>query len=124
MQTTSGLTATNVQSAVDEMNTKVNGKASTDWICRYTASYGSPASIPLGTNYGSIMIIGCVQGIGGVAILVRITNNNIASTIDMYTGNTFSNSNLTIAYTDYRLVLTQNSSVSGNSIFTAIKVGF
>lgn len=120
----SGLTATNVQTAIDEVNTEVNSKASTNWINQYTASYGNPAKIPLGTNYGSVMIIGCVQAIGGVAILIKITTGSISSTIDMYTGNTFSNANLTIAYTNQQLVLTQNSSVSGNSIFIATKVGF
>ncbi len=31
--TDSGLTATDVQAAIDEVNTKVNSKASTNWIC-------------------------------------------------------------------------------------------
>ena len=122
--TDSGLTATDIQAAIDEVKTIADSKASKSWINYYTASYGNPAKIPLGTNYGSVMILGCVQGIGGVAILLKITTGNLTSTINMYTGNTFSNANLTIAYTNPNVVLTQNSTVSGNSVFIVMKVGF
>jgi hypothetical protein len=122
--TDSGLTATDIQTAIDEVNTKVNSKASTNWICYYEASYGNPAKISMGVNYASILLIGCVQGIGGVAILIKITTGSISSTIDMYTGNTFSNSNLTIAYTNQQLVLTQNSTSGGRSFFIATRIGF
>lgn len=123
LNTVSGLSATNVQDAIDEI---VDTKASDEWINKYSTTYNVGILVEgLGT-YASVMIVGCVQGIGGVAILVKITNNAIASTIDMYTGSAFSNSNLSIMFnqTTHALYLTPMASTSGRSNFVVIRCGF
>ena len=124
LNTVSGLSATNVQGAIDEVDGLLDTKASSNWINQYTASSGNPATIANIGNFGSVMLIGCAQGIGGVAILIKITSNAISSIIDMYTGNPFSSSYLSITFdsTTHSVILT--TSASSNSYFIAIKSGF
>ena len=50
------------------------------------------------SSYGSFLIMGTFGGIGGVVIACTVSGGNLGSTINLLTGATWSNTNLTITY--------------------------
>lgn len=66
--------------------------------------------MPNATNYGSVLVFGFAQGIGGVCIAVQITNSAIGQVRDLYSGSAFSNSYLSFSFTNGVLKITSTSS--------------
>ena len=95
------------------------GNLNTNGIITATFNSGNPLVIDTFQSYGSCIILGFVQGIGGVAILMQFTNNTIGRCINMYTGENFSNSNLSFSFSSHTLTITQTSAAV--STLTIIK---
>ena len=112
--------ATNTKSYID---TGLNGKASKNLIDWYQSKSGSPAIVNGVGGYAVVMVIGFAQGIGAVAILIKVNNSAITSTIDMFTGQPFTSSTLTFTYVSADFQLKINSTNANNSTFTVIKGG-
>ena len=107
-----------------EVDTLINGKASKSLIDYYQSKAGNPAVVNGIGGYASILILGFAQGIGAVAILIKINNATIASTIDLYTGQPFTSASLTFSYSSASFQLSINTTNANNSTFTVIKGGF
>lgn len=106
-----------------QVDSLLNGKASKNLIDYYQSKSGSPAVVAGVGGYASVMVIGFAQGVGAIAILLKINNAAIASQIDMFTGAAYTGAQVTFSY-NYSLsqlsIITTNAS---NSTFTVIKGG-
>lgn len=118
---------TNTKDYIDSketlLTTAINGKASKSLIDVYQSKSGSPAVIAGIGGYATVMVIGFAQGIGAVAILIKINNSAIASTIDLFTGQSFTSASLTFTYVSADFQLKINTTNANNSTFTVIKGG-
>jgi hypothetical protein len=72
-----------------------------------------------GTAYGMFLILGFIQMIGPKMIAIQTGSTGIISCIDMLTGQTFSNQNITFSFADNALTI--ETTGSGTSTFTIIK---
>lgn len=119
--------ATNTKAYIDgkeaSLTTAINGKASKSLIDVYQSKSGSPAVIAGIGGYATVMVIGFAQGVGAVAILIKINNSAIASTIDLFTGQSFTSASLTFTYVSADFQLKINTTNANNSTFTVIKGG-
>lgn len=119
--------ATNTKAYIDgkeaSLTTAINGKASKSLIDVYQSKSGSPAVIAGIGGYATVMVIGFAQGVGAVAILIKINNSAIASTIDLFTGQSFTSASLTFTYVSADFQLKINTTNATNSTFTVIKGG-
>lgn len=141
--TDSGLTATNVQDAIDEVyQSKTASYGGTDlslvttgekynWdnkaqgylIRNMQIKSGSPGVISNTGGYSTMMVLGFAQSIGAVAVLIKINNNSITNTIDMFTGSAFSSAVLTFSYSSSAQQFTISSTNANTSALTVIKAG-
>ena len=106
-----------------ETNTLLNGKASRSLIDWYQSKAGSPAVVAGVGGYAVVMVLGFAQGVGAIAILVKINNAAIASQIDMFTGAAYTGSQVTFTYNNSLSQLSINTTNASNSTFTVIKGG-
>ena len=106
-----------------ETNTLLNGKASKNLIDYYQSKSGSPAVVAGVGGYAVVMVIGFAQGVGAIAVLIKINNAAIASQIDMFTGTAFTNASVTFTYNYSLSQLSINTTNASNSTFTVIKGG-
>ncbi len=92
-------------------------------IQRFSLTQNQVGLVRLYGAYGSCILLGFVQGIGGVAILIIVSNTSITTLKDLSTGNAFNNGYLKIslASTGGSRDIQVQPTGSGTSTFTAIK---
>lgn len=91
-----------------------------NYLKHFDITSSSPASITIGA-YGTAIILGMIQGIGGVAILVQIQGGAIKKVINMIDGSDFSNDNILFSFSTNVLTITPTS--SSDSRITVIAGG-
>jgi hypothetical protein len=112
--TTSGLSATQVQSAIDKVVSQIDTKTPKSIITNYILNSSNPVSVTGIGGYAVLLVIGFAQGIGSVSLILTITNNAL-TVVNMKDGTTFSNSNLTFSYSSSTHIVTitsPNASIS------------
>lgn len=116
-----GTTAYNPSGGVVSLPASLTGD---ERIQRFQLTQNQVGLVRLQQNYGACILLGFVQGIGGVAILIIVSNNSISVLKDLSTGNAFSNSYLKItlsAVSSGARDINVQPTGAGTSIFTAIK---
>lgn len=106
-----------------QVDSLLSGKASKNLIDYYQSKSGSPAVVAGVGGYATVMVIGFAQGVGAIAILLKINNASIASQIDMFTGTAYTGSQVTFTYNYSLSQLSINTTNASNSTFTVIKGG-
>ena len=100
-----------------------NSKAQGYLIRNMHISSSAPGVISNTGGYATMMVLGFAQSIGAVAVLIKINNNSITSTIDMFTGSAFSSAALTFSYSSSAQQFTISSTAASTSVLTVIKAG-
>lgn len=114
--TSSGVTATNVQGAIDEVVDDV------DKLHMRTGRFNSanPLVLPIPSSaYGVYIIFGFFQGIGAVLLDVRIVNRAISKIYNLRENTEFSSSNYSFTYSS-TTGLTITSTIESQSYYTAL----
>lgn len=93
--------------------------AAGNYFRRIELSAGESATIPLGGNYGAVLLAGLAQGIGSLLLGITVNNGSIASVRNLMTAADFSNSYLTFSFASYALTITNGYS-SGTDRFTLL----
>ena len=137
---TSGLSATDVQSAVDEVNSHAQNRAAAsggtavslvttgdkyNWnnaVLKFGINSSNYATIWGVGSYSVLLVFGFAQGIGCVSLIVNISNNAL-SVVSMGTGTAWSSSNLTFSYNSTGKYVIIQSPQSSYSYLTVIKGG-
>lgn len=115
-----GSTAYNPTNGIISLPASLTGD---ERIQRFSLTQNSVGQVRLYDSYGSCILLGFVQGIGGVAVLIIVSNTSISTLKDLSTGNAFNNSYLKITLgtgSGYRDIRVQPTA-AGTSVFTAIK---
>ena len=115
-----GSTAYNPTSGIVSLPATLTGN---ERIQRFELTQNQVGLVRLQQNYGACILLGFVQGIGGVAILIIVSNNSISVLKDLSTGNAFSNSYLkiTLSASGGARDINVQPTAAGTSVFTAIK---
>ena len=105
-------TGTTVQTAIDNIGS---------CLVTTTTTPAKDATIPTksGSAYGMFLILGFIQMIGSKMIAIQTGSTGIISCIDVLTGQTFSNQNITFSFADNALTI--ETTGSGTSTFTIIR---
>lgn len=114
--TSSGLNATDVQGAIDEVVDDV------DKLHMRTGQFNSanPLVLPIPSSaYGVYIIFGFFQGIGTVLLDVRIVNRAISKIYNLRENTEFSSSNYSFTYSS-TTGLTITSTIESQSYYTAL----
>lgn len=116
-----GSTAYNPNGGVISLPASLTGD---ERIQRFSLTQNQVGLVRLQGAYGSCILLGFVQGIGGVAILIIVSNTSITVLKDLSTGNAFNNGYLKITLGStggsIRDIQVQPTA-AGTSTFTAIK---
>ena len=114
--TVSGLTATKVQSAIDEVkgitDSLNNGLAQLDYAkkaCLHiTLTSSSPATVRFKSAYMSFMIMGMVQGLGSAVIVGKAEAGTVTAK-DALTGNNWTSTHLVLSASSNVLTISSDN---------------
>ena len=105
-----------------QTDTLLDAKTNKSLCQEGTFSSSAPFTVCGVGNYCTLIVIGMAQGVGSIALVVKVVNN-VHTVYDMLTGATFSNANLTFAYNSTNKYMNIISNQTSLSRITVIKGG-